>query len=75
MKKKDKDEFDTGSKILLRLTTAEGLKLDNIIKEFVDDLQVKGLRIHFVSRAQMVRTIVLTYFDVHKTEKTREEKK
>ncbi len=75
MKKKDKDEFDAGSKILLRLSDAESLKLDNIIKEFVDDLQVKGLRIHFVSRAQMVRTIVLTYFDVHKAEKTKEEKK
>ena len=70
---KKKNDFDGGSKILLRLDAKECEKLDEIIQTFANDLECKGLRIHYISRAQMVRTIVLTYFDADEVEKARKE--
>ncbi len=58
-----KKKFDSQARILVRLSEAENLKLNERIVKLNKSLESQGLRINFISRSQMARTIILTYLD------------
>ncbi len=58
-------KFDKDAKVLVRLSEKESNDLNAIIQDLNKSLQLEGLRINFISRSQMVRTIVLNYIHEH----------
>ena len=58
-------KFDKDAKVLVRLSEKESDDLNVIIQDLHKNLESEGLRINFISRSQMVRTIVLNYIHEH----------
>lgn len=55
-----KNKIDTG-KVLVRFSIEESEQLNILIKKLNNELLAKGLSINFISRSQMVRSIVISY--------------
>ncbi len=62
-------KFDKDAKVLVRLSEKESDDLNVIIQDLHKNLESEGLRINFISRSQMVRTIVLNYIHEHNKKK------
>ncbi len=54
-------KFDSDNRIVIRLSNEENEKLNQKIKEMVMNLQSEGFTISFISRAQMCKSLVLSY--------------